>query len=135
MSVLWTDYGGSNTITKIETNGGASSIVEAIQDISNADWVNRWEGPTGFNTASTTFAQYPAASQQALMQFMCADGTVARLAIPAPQIGIFLADGVTVDSTMIADLIAACVGTLAAPSGSLATSFLVGILQRRPGTG
>ena len=132
-SVIWVDAGGSAVITLIRTSTGAGGIQSAMLAQMNADYLNWWESAVTVNGApAPTTAQYQAANQQARLVFLCADGTYAQLKLPAPKFGIFLPDGVSVDSTAIPALIAACVGTLEAPSGSLATSFVSGTLQRPP---
>jgi len=126
------DSGGNNTITLIRTDTGASTIQTDLLALSNADWFNEWEGTLNLNgSPAPTFADYPSVTQQATIIFQCADGTTARVDIPAPQIGIFLSDGVTVDSTMITTLITDCIGNLMSSSLSLATAYLTGFLNRR----
>jgi len=131
-SIVWVDSGGNNTITLLRTSTGAGTIEGDILALSDADWFNQWEGTLFVNgSPAPTFAQYPSVTQQATLQFMCADGTVARVDIPAPQIGIFLSDGVTVDPSMITTLITDCIGNLLSSSLSPAVSYLVGFLNRR----
>lgn len=131
-SILWLDSGGNATITLILANPTAASIQGALLAKSNADYSEYWEGPLVINGSPTpTFAQYPAVTQQAVLSFLCADGTIAKVALIAPQLGIFLSDGQTVDATQIPVIIAACISTLISNSGSPAVSFIGGILQRR----
>jgi hypothetical protein len=92
--------------------------------------LNTWEGNLTVNgSPAPVNAPYPGLQQIANLVFMCADGTSAQIRLPAPQIGIMLADGVTVDSTTIATLIGHCIGNLESPTGSLATAFLSGRLN------
>jgi hypothetical protein len=99
---------------------------------SNADFNDYWEGDLIINGSPTVVnAQYQAITAKALLNFVCADGTSAQLAIPAPKIGIFLSDGVTVDASTISTLIADCIGNLESTTGSLATAFLGGFLNTR----
>lgn len=131
-SVLWVDAGGGSTITLIRSTTGAAGIQSAILGVSNADWFNEWEGTANVNTSpAPTAAPNQSVLTQASLVFLCANGTQVTLQIPAPQAGIFLADGVTVDSTMITSLIAACVGTLVSSSASPATAYLSGLLTQR----
>lgn len=100
--------------------------------VSNADFNDYWEGNLVINTTPTVVnATYQAVTAKALLNFMCADGTSAQIAIPAPKLSIFLADGVTVDATTIPTLIADCIGNLQSPTGSLATAFLGGFLNTK----
>lgn len=131
-SIVWVDSGGNNTITLIRTSTGAGVIEGDILAVSNATWFNQWEGTLFINGSPVpTFAEYPSVTQQATLLFQCADGTSARVDIPAPQIGIFMADGVTVDPSTIGTLIADCIGNLLSSSASPAVSFTVGFLNRR----
>lgn len=132
-SIIWTDVGGNTTITLIRTVSGGATIQSNIQLVSNADFVNEWEGGLNVNpTPSPTNAQYPGVGTQATLIFACADGSSARLDIPSPMIGMFLPDGVTVDPSTIPSLIASCIGVLASTSLSHATAYQSGFLRRRP---
>lgn len=134
-SILFVDAAGGSSIVLIRTSAGAAAIQAAMLGVMNADWFNEWEGTLNINLApSPVVAPYQSVSQQAALVFLCADGTTARLNLLAPKLGIFLADGITVDSTMIGGLIAACVGNLLSATLSPATSFLSGILLKRPST-
>jgi len=127
MSVVWIGAGTGLTINRIRTATGASTILGALLALSNADELNTWEGDLTVNSTPVPVnAQYPGLQQVANLVFLCADGTTAQIRLPAPKIGIMLADGVTVDASMITTLIADCVGNLQSPTGSLAVSFLSG---------
>ena len=130
MSVVWIGAGTGTSITRIRTAIGADTIRADLVALSNADWFNKWEGDLLINSSpAPSSAQYPALQQVALFVFQCADGTTAQLRLPAPQVGIMLADQVTVDSTMITTLIGDCIGNLQSPTGSLATAYLSGRLN------
>src|SRR5215470_4822693 len=117
MSVVWVGPGNGATITRIRTAAGADTILGDAIAVSNADYNDKWEGDLVINGSPTVAsAEYPGLLQQALLQFLCADGTTAVLRIPAPQVAIFLADGTTVDSTTITTLIADCIGNLESPT-------------------
>lgn len=131
-SIVWLDAGGFVTITRVQTATGAASIQADALAVSDADFNDWWEGDLNINTSpAPTSSQYPSVRQVAVLSFLCADGTIANLRIPAPSISIFLSDGVTVDQTTITTLIADCIGNLESVSGSLATSYLAGSLQAR----
>ena len=131
-STVWLDANGYQTITLIGGNASLNTIMTALAAASNAAWQYYWESSATYQTSPTPIAaQYIQGNQYAEMIFNCADGTSASLKLPAPQIGCFLADGRTLDSTnvLIAAIITAAIGTLQSTTGSLATSFLVGKLQ------
>ena len=131
-SIVWIGPGTGLTITRVRTATGAGTIQTDMLAVSNADYNDYWEGDLVINSSpAPTNAEYRAITARALLNFLCADGTSVQLAIPAPQIGIFLADGVTVDASTITTLIADCIGNLESTTGSLATSFLGGFLNTR----
>jgi len=131
-SVLWIDAGGLSTITLLLANPTAASIQGAIKDKSNADYLEYWEGPLTINSSpAPTSAAYVSVTQSAVLSFLCADNTIAKIAIPAPQLGIFLSDGQTVDASQVTVLVASCIATLVSNSGSPAVSFLGGVLTGR----
>lgn len=131
-SVIWVPAGPQSTITLIRTDTGGAALQAAILNHSNADFLNEWEGTLNINLApAPVSAPYPNVSQQARLVYRCADGTNAELVIPAPKLGIFLADGVTVDVTTIPDIQAAAIGHLLSSSLSPANLFLSGLLSSR----
>lgn len=132
MSVVWIGAGTGLTITRIRTATGADTILTDMLALSQADYNDKWEGDLIINgSPAPAGGQYPGLTQQALLQFLCADGTAAVLRVVAPSISIFLSDGVTVDPSTISTLITDCIGNLESPTGSLATSFLGGFLNLR----
>lgn len=131
-SILWVDSGGLTTITLILANPSAAGIQGALLAKSNADYLDEWEGPLNINgSPAPVAADYRSVTQSAVLSFLCGDGSIAKVALVAPKLSIFLADGQTVDSTQIAGIIAACTGNLVSNTGSTAASFLGGILQGR----
>jgi hypothetical protein len=133
-STLWVDAAAGQTIYRVRTSSGIGAILPAIVAASNADWLQCWEGPESTNTPVPTAAQYLPTKPAALLYFLCGDGSTAILRIPSPQVGIFLADQVTVDPTnaLVITLVAACVGSLQSASGSTAVSLQAGVLEGLP---
>jgi len=132
-SIVWIDAGGRTQITLLRTSSGGATIETDILALMNADWINEWEGTLNINASpAPSTSAYPSVLQQATLVFLCADGTSARLDIPAPMLSIFLADGVTVDPSAITTLIADCTGNLLSPSLSPVVSYQSGILVKRP---
>lgn len=133
-STIWVDAAGAQTIHRVRTSGGIGGILPATVAASDADWFQCWEGPETAQVPAPVAAQYLPLKPAALCYFLCADGTTAVLRVPAPRVGIFLADQVTVDGSnaLVTALVAACVGQLQSTSGSLATGFLAGYLEGLP---
>lgn len=132
-SVIWVDGAGGSTITLIRADTDASSIETELLAVANSDWFNEWEGALNINTSPLpTIAAYQSVAQRATLSFQCADTTIATVQIVAPKGSIFLADGVTVDPSMITSLITACVGTLLSSTLSPAVTYVGGILDTRP---
>ena len=116
----------------VRSTAGAAGIQAQLLAVSNADFLNWWEGPVNINGApAPTAAPNQNVNTQATLVFLCNDGTQVKLALPAPKAAIFLADGVTVNAASIAALIAACIGTLVSQSGGVAVSYLAGLLTER----
>jgi len=131
-SVLWVDAGGGATMIRQRTATGMSTIQADIIAVSHADYNEYWEGDLVVNsTPSPTSGEYQSVTQIAILSFLCVDGTIATLRLPAPQLSIFLADNITVDATVIATLIADCIGNLQSATGSLAAAYLSGFLAAR----
>lgn len=131
MSVVWVDASGYKGITRINSAAGAGAIVASIIAASNADQLEAWEGTLVVNGAPAPIAaSYQPQSARAALAFMCADGTLVTLLVPAPQVGDFLADGQTIDpaAPAVAALITACIGALTNAAGSPATAFVSGTL-------
>jgi hypothetical protein len=132
---LWADAAGGQTITRINTFAGAAAIQTAVLAMSNADFLQSWEGPLTVNGApAPTAAQYLPVVPFALLYYLCADGTTAQLRIPSPQVGIFLADQATVDpaNALIVALNTVVVGSMTNESGSLVTGYQAGRLESTP---
>lgn len=128
MSVLYTDANGFQTIQALRTAFGATTIAADIQSHSNAMQSTTWEGAESAPVGAPTAAQYLPGNVKARLTFQCADLTEVSITIPAPKIGIFYADGKTVDPTKIAVLIADCLANLVSTSNSPATSYISGNL-------
>jgi hypothetical protein len=129
MTVNWASAYGLITSRSITTDGGASTILTDLQALSNATGQQYWEGDVTFNSNVPSTAPYLSVVQIAVLEFEDASGFTARLSLPAPQSGIFLSDGTTIDPSMISTLITDCIGTLQTAMGTLVTSFKGGWLQ------
>ena len=129
MSSFWTDANGFNTIHRIRSAFGATTIANDIQAVSNAMLTTTWEGvesaPVGVPVAAVNLP----GNLIALLTFQCADLTEATIKIPAPQAALFFADGRTVNPANVAVLIADCLANLVSSSGSPAVLYISGTLQ------
>lgn len=133
-SIVFTDAGGYNVIQKVRTDTGAATIQSAILAVSNADYFDWWEGDLNTNPGpSPTAAPYQPGVLKAALTFQCTDFSQVVLLVPAPRLGIFLADGETVNAANpnVTLLIAACIGHLESATGAKAASYLAGTLVRR----
>jgi len=134
-SVLYVDAGGAQGISRINSIAGAGAIQTALLAASDADWLQCWEGTLTTNgSPSPVAAQYLPLRPAALIYYLCADTTTAILRIPSPQVGIFLADQVTVDpaNAAIVALNAAVIGAMTNEAGSLVTAYQAGRLEALP---
>jgi hypothetical protein len=131
MTVVWQDANGSFTLRSLKTLAGAAAIATALQGKSNAAVVETWEGTDTFTGAIAGAGSYLSAGQVAYLEFTDIANNVTTVALPAPDSAIFQADGVSVDATQIAGIIAACIGALTTAAGNAVTAFKAG----RLGTG
>jgi hypothetical protein len=131
-SRVWVDAAGNRTITLVRTVAGAATIAAGVALASEADWLQQWESVVATNAPAPLGGAYLPVSLRASLAFVCADTTLAVLYVPSPSLAVFLADGQTVDSSnpAVAGIIAACVGSLTSSTGSPATAFVSGVLQR-----
>ena len=133
-STVIADANGGRTIILLRSTAGAGGIQGGILNCSTGDYLQYWESAVTNNGApAPPGGGYQQVTLQAILYFACADGTVAQVVIPAPALGIFLADGDTVDpaNAFVAGLITACVGNLESASASQATAYLGGRLSAR----
>lgn len=126
-SIIWIDVGARTRQTLPLTAAGAGAIMSALKNHSNADVAEWFEGADNFPSTSPINAIYPSVNDIVRLTFATATADRIDLALPAPKASIFLADGVTVDASAIADIISASIGALSNPGGELATSFVSGL--------
>lgn len=126
---LWVDaYGITRPTLPLADNSTASAAIQtALLAKSNAIVASYSEGTLTVTGASPATGIFQSVRDAAILSFLCADGTIAKLTLPAPLQSIFLSDEETVDSTQIAGIITACLSHLTSASGSLASSFIGGI--------
>lgn len=131
-SRVWIDAAGARTITLVRSVAGAAGISAAVIAASEADWSQWWESAVTAQVPAPVGGPYLPVSLRAALTFVCADNTLAVLYVPAPNRTIFLADGQTVDplNLTVAAIITAAVGNLVSSTGSPATGFVSGVLQR-----
>jgi len=131
-SVVWVDAGAGSTITRINSLAGSAGIEADLLAVSNADIQQNWFGTLAVNGSPTPVAaEYQSVTQRVTLVFTTtAAGVLVTLTLVAPQIGIFLADGRTVDlaNAAVVTLAAACVGNLCTIAGDAAVALIAGYL-------
>lgn len=126
--LVWIDAQGEKVLHVITTDTGVGAIETALEAKSNAGVVECWEGLDELSSPTPTAATYPTVRATVVLTFTDGVGSFAKLFIPAPVSSIFAADGVSVDPTQIAGIIAAAVGHLVCGSGNVATAYVGGQL-------
>jgi len=127
-SVAWVDNGGRTRQTIFVAGSTGSTIRAALLNHSNADVLDWFEGVDNFNTSpSPITAAFASVRDAARLVFADGSGNQVGLTLPAPAEDIFLADLVTVDQTMIADIITAAQTYLINSAGNLVTTYLSGV--------
>lgn len=130
-SIIWLDVNGATTQTIVNSDPDASSIQAALLSNSNADVLNWWESAPNPNGAPAPSASvFQTVQDKARLLFLDSGGSLVTFNLPAPQSGIFLADGVTVDATAIAVLIAAVIADGRSGAGNPIISYVAGNLIR-----
>lgn len=127
-SVLWVDAYGRKTITRINSVAGFAAGFAALTACSNAAWQEYWESALSTNVPTPAASVYQSVMDRAALLFLCVDNTLAQVIIPAPNLGIFLADGETIDpaNALVVALVAAILGVLTNQNASPAASFVAG---------
>ena len=130
-SVIWADVNGVTRQTIITSNTGAGGIWVAVQAASQAQVSTSWESTMGIAVGTAAVGNYQSNKMSAQLTFQTASGSLLRVTVPAPSIGIFLADHQTVDpgNALVTAIVAACIGNLSDAAGNPATSYVGGVLQ------
>jgi len=129
--IVWIDAGSRTTATIPCSDPGNTALMAALQNHSNAGVLNWFEGPENALTPTATSAIFADVRDLARLTFSDPLGSLVNLALPAPQQGIFMADSVTVDPSMISDIIAAAIGHLCSSAGATVTSYVAGLRNQR----
>lgn len=128
-SVVWLDANGYKTITKIQSQSGASSVVGDLQALSNAGVQNYWESEVTVANLTPSTGLFQSGADRAAMVFLCSDTTNYTIIVPAPKSSIFDSDGESVDLTNV-DVAAFALAAITCPicneSGSPVTVLLAG---------
>lgn len=110
---------------------GLGGVELALISVSNMDVLKSWEGPLTVNSApSPAAATYQAIADYAALLYQDAVGDQVWVTLPAPKSSIFLADGVTVDSTAIAVVHSAVIGVVQTAAGNPVTTYVGGVRRR-----
>lgn len=129
--IVWLDAAGRTRVTLPSADPDSSTIMSKLQLHSNADVLRWFEGPPTILSPVPPGGTYASVSDIARLTFTDPTGDLVDLALLAPDIGIFLADSVTVDPSAIADIITACVGVLVTQTGTPVSAFVGGLRGQR----
>lgn len=133
--IVWIDAGSRTRATIPCAQPDNAAIMAALQNHSNAGVLDWFEGPDNALSPSTAAAIFADVADLARLTFTDATGSLATIALPAPQQAIFMADSVTVDPSTIADIITAAVGHLCTAAGGLVTAYVAGTRNQRSSGG
>lgn len=130
-AIVWIDVGGRTRLTIPEADATIPDIMAALENHSTAAVYEYFQGPniTVFGTPTGGF--FADVRDLARLTFQTPTGKQVNLAVPAPQVAMFLADQTTVDPSAIADIISACVGHLTTATGETVTSYVAGVRAQR----
>lgn len=129
--MVFVDANGHTRLTLVNSTAGAAGVQAALLAVSNADILNSEDAALTVNGAPAGVAAvYQDVSDSAALYFQDAAGNLTTVQLVAPQAGIFMADGETVNPAAIAALIAAVVGTVITPAGGLVTAYVGGARRK-----
>lgn len=130
-SVIWQDFNGITRQTIITSASGGGAVWAAVQAASQSGVQTSWESSLGAPVGTPATGAYQSVRSAAQLTFQTASGDLLRLTVPAPSLGIFMADSQTVDpaNALVIAIVAACVGTLSDAAGNTAVSYVGGVLQ------
>lgn len=138
-SSVWVDFNGRTRQTIVRGQdslivpGSLAAVEAALKAVSNADTQRCWQGPTQINGAPAPVAAvYQSVADYAVLVYQDAANELVYITLVAPQAGIFMTDGETVDPPAIAGVSAAVIGTVLTGGGGLVTAY-VGGFRRRSG--
>lgn len=130
-SVIWVDANGFTRLTTFNNDGNPALVNAEMVAVSNADHERAWDGPLVVSSSpAVTAAVYQSVQDAAILSFQDSAGSIVKITLPAPQLGIFAADLQTVDPTQIASLIAAVIAHVLSNAGLPVVSYLGGFYQR-----
>lgn len=131
--IEWTDVsaGFLREGLYVDSVVGLSTLQAALQAKSNGV-VSVWaEGPPNFPGGAATDALYPSVQDLAVLSYATGFTSRLQLLLPAPVASIFLADGITVDSSKITAITNAAIATLRTSGGVAVTAFSAGVRSSR----
>lgn len=135
-AIAWIDVGGRTVQTIFLADTTGSDLRAKLLGHSNADVLDWFEGDDNFTSVpSPTFATFPSVFDNARLLFEDGSGNQASITLPAPQAAIFLADGVTVDPSAIADVITSATTYLVNSAGNVVTTYIGGVRLARTSAG
>jgi hypothetical protein len=138
-SVVWGDTFGRTTMQILTCFLSCSVLMSTMQTWSNAQIIQYWEGH--FNTyilPTPGAGDFPSVKTYADLIFQDDRGSLGHIIVPAPVIGMFLADTETVDQSNsdVAALITAVLALCVCPgSGRSLASYVSGMRRELKGMG
>lgn len=128
-SISWIDTNGFTRQTQPRGSATLASLQSSLLAASNADVLTEYEGTENINGApAPTAATYQNVTDTANLLFQTAGGNIVTVVLPAPQAGIFLADGTTVDpaNALVTAIVAAALAVVVDITGAAVVAYLGG---------
>lgn len=124
----WADYTGLvRSLRLYGTN--PCTVLNALQGYSNAAVLRNFDANVDPQIGVASAALFQSVADVVSFIFNTAGGNKIELLLPAPQGGIFMADGTTVDLSLVGTLVTAAIGNLTDVGGDVAISLLNGKLR------
>jgi class 3 adenylate cyclase len=136
--MAWIDANGFTRLTLLNGTGALlgptlTTVQTTLVAQSNADVLNSVENTLTTNTPFPPGAVYRSVGDAAILTFQDGSGNLVDITLPAPLSSVFLADGVTVDSSAIALIIGSVIGTVVTPAGGTVSAYVAGYRRTRKG--
>lgn len=130
-STVWVDSAAQTRVHLLTTTAGASTVEAALAAKSNAAVQLSWEGDLVVVSSPTpVLANYQSVRDAAELLYETSAGVLQKVLLPAPQAGIFMGDGETVNPAQITAITAAILANVVTTDGTALTAYRGGHRSR-----
>jgi hypothetical protein len=132
-ATIWIDLYGRTRQTTLKGNATLGGVMAALAALSDGSLLDCWEGPTMGPSGTAIAGPYNSVSDEALITYADGVGDLVNIVLPAPDSGIFQADGRTVNPAAVSALTIAATGRVITASGLAVATYVGGFRQPQRG--